>query len=158
MLFSKCTKTSKTIPKKSSSLIVAGSPVLLCLFRSTLFQHTPNPYPGNCYTFNSGIGKEPLELFQSYQSGRQFGKLCIIDRYERKIDFLEKHIADSNNELSNTLNYNHDSFIIISFFYFPISLWKNWKWCNWYTLQNVSDLCNLIGILSTKVVNYNDML
>ena len=39
-----------------------------------MFSSFFSPTHGNCFTFNSGVGKEERNLVKSYKSGRQFGK------------------------------------------------------------------------------------
>ena len=38
-----------------------------------------NPVFGNCYTFNSGIGKNTDELLWAYKSGRQYGNVLTVE-------------------------------------------------------------------------------
>ena len=47
---------------------------MLSCFRSTMFHKFFNPTHGNCFTFNSGMGKDEANLLKSYKSGRQFGE------------------------------------------------------------------------------------
>ena len=50
-----------------------------CVFRSAMFTTFFNPVFGNCYTFNSGIGKNTDELLWAYKSGRQYGNVLTVE-------------------------------------------------------------------------------
>mgnify|MGYP001791113623 CR=1 FL=1 len=43
---------------------------------------------GNCYTFNSGIGKNTDELLWAYKSGRQYGNVLTV---ELQLSAIENH-------------------------------------------------------------------
>ena len=108
-------------------------------YRTGLFRRFFNAEYGNCYTFNSGVGKPLSGLLKSYKSGMRFGKaynFYIVSSMRRLELCHHKHVEVP----SFLFNNFHNQLLIIFLFFFHFISTLHGKHPEIWLLQSIKCL------------------